>query len=336
VNIPLVAPLFAPFAFLPASYARPLFTTLGLWIVVAAYRAVVGLTGATGLRAALIAALFTINGPLMYSLQIGNTTHHVLWLLTIAAGRMRDGRDVGSGILVALSAVLKLPLALLGLWFGVERRLRAVVVFVLTMVAIGVLSLAVFGVEEHRRWYTGVMRPFSSRPMVAYNVQSIDGAVARQMTDADVGEWLPVDAGSGFLVVRSFLLVVLAASTAWVLLRAAPARSAGVLYLDLSILLCFAIVASPVSWTHYYLLLLLPLGLYVGDALAVPRTAPWRALIVLAVLLISPPVRPLLILDYLAHGFGPRALISHYLAGGLILLGVLLAARWRLSPEERA
>jgi hypothetical protein len=333
VNIPVVAWLFAPFAALPPRFARLLFTTLGLWVVVAAYRGMLRLTGAAGGRAALIGLLFAINGPLMYSIQIGNTTHHVLWLLVVAAGAIVAGRDTRAGWLVGIAALLKLPLMLLGGYLAAERRTRAIAAVAATLAIALVLSLALFGVREHQQWYREVVEPFSSRPMVAYNVQSVDGALARLTTAANVGEWLPVEVGKGFRIVRAAVLILLIGTTAWVVLGSPRAVAAEALLLDMSIVLCLAIVTSPIAWTHYYLLLLLPLGLYAGGKLPVPQTSSWRALVAISVLLISPPVRPVLIVKYLDTGLLPRAVISHYLAGGLLLLGVMLAARVRNQKQ---
>jgi hypothetical protein len=100
-------------------------------------------------------------------------------------------------------------------------------------------------------------------------------------------------------------------------------------YTELSIVLCLALIASPISWTHYYLFLLLPLSLYFGNKLDIPNRGVWFSLMAASALLISPPV---VIVGNNLSILGPLAsklLISHYLFGGLLLLGILLAARLR-------
>jgi hypothetical protein len=333
VNIPIVALLVAPLAAVPQPAARLLYTTAGLWIAVAAYRVLSAYCAAAGKPALLIGLLFVVNGPLMYSVQIGNNTHHVLLILAAALWALDRGKEALGGILVAVAGILKLPLLLLGAYFVVRRRPRAIAAFGATIGGCVLLSIALFGMEAHRQWFDEVVKPFAGRPMAAYNVQSIDGLLARQLTDADIGEWMTVEAGPSFHALRLAALLALVLGVAWAFLgtRAAGGHTTD---LEFSILLAAAIVASPISWTHYYLLLLVPFSLYAGRCLPVPRKGGWLALMIASIALASLPVRQLFILGSLAHGALPRLLISHYLAGGVILLAVLIAARRQPPPAS--
>ena len=60
--------------------------------------------------------------------------------------------------------------------------------------------------------------------------------------------------------------------------------------LEFSIVLVLAVVTSPVSWSHYYLLLLLPWALYLGGRLGLPDDAATRWLMAGGMLLASLPV----------------------------------------------
>lgn len=75
--------------------------------------------------------------------------------------------------------------------------------------------------------------------------------------------------------------------------------------------------------------LLIPFALYIGNNLAVPQGKIWYRLIISSVFLISFPVITANISNLLIKNLYSRLLISHYFFGGVLLLGILLAARLR-------
>jgi hypothetical protein len=77
--------------------------------------------------------------------------------------------------------------------------------------------------------------------------------------------------------------------------------------------------------------LLLPFALYLGKRLAVPQGGIWSNLMLVSILLTSLPVITAETSNTLVRFLYSKLLISHYFFGGIILLGVLLAARWYTS-----
>ena len=145
------------------------------------------------------------------------------------------------------------------------------------------LSLAVFGLEINIDWYRNCIEPFVGGVMPAFNVQSIDGFLARLETGpALLMEWTPLAASLWHKIVRSIVLV----GDVHPRLRGhrprgdrSAARRRGrssATALEFSIVLVLAVVTSPVSWSHYYLLLLLPWALYLGGRLGLPDDAATR------------------------------------------------------------
>jgi len=97
-----------------------------------------------------------------------------------------------------------------------------------------------------------------------------------------------------------------------------------------------ALVASPLSWVHYYLLLLAPAALLMGGRLpaAGDRSARW--LIYGGLMLASMPVA---IADLGKSALGPlaaRSAVSVSLFGGSSMLGGLMRAAWLVLSRERA
>ena len=331
VNIPIVAWLFTPLSLLSRPLAGRIFTALGLAAVGLACYGLITLTRVAGWKRAAVAGLFIINGPLYNSLREGNLTHFVLLIVCAALWCLEKNRETGAGALLAIAGVLKPPLVLLAAPFLLRRRWRIVAGFGVTVAGIAGLSLAMFGLETHRAWWAHCVQPFAGRPLGAFNVQSVDGVLARLLTgSAHLEDWSPITTlGPAFAAIRAIVVALLVGASAWVCLRAGRPATAAEERLECAIALCLALLISPITWTHYYLLLLLPVALHLGGGLAVPAGRGWSALLGLAVALISLPVTE----PSAAGSPVSELLISRYFIGGALLLGLFVAARWRGVPH---
>ncbi len=323
VNIPIIAFLFTPFSLLQCHHAKILFTIIGGLAVLTTCYLLLKLTKVSGWKRIALIGVFVINGPLYNSLREGNITHFVLLLLLAAFFCLEKKHDLWLGILLGIAALLKIPLFLLGVYFFLRGRWRVIVGFSASLLTIVGASLLLFGIELHLLWLHQCIEPFAGKPLAAFNVQSVSAFLARLLTNNSLIYWLPTEVGWRFKMMQYVLLSVLAGGTLWVCWRSKASTTLEVEKLEFSIFLCLALVTSPISWTHYYLLLLLPVSLYLGNRLAVPQGRRWVSLVVLSILLISPPVTLIESQNLLV-----RLLISHYFFGGILLLGVLLAARW--------
>ncbi|MFE1748807.1 glycosyltransferase family 87 protein [Coleofasciculus sp. H7-2] len=333
VNIPIIAYLFTPFSPFPLHRAQYLLAVLSVLAVVASCYFTVKLTKVSGDKRIAIIGLFAINGPLYYSFRYGNATHFVFLLLIGAFFCIQNKREVFLGILVAIAALMKIPLVLFGVYFVLRRRWQVVAGFSAALLVIGGASLLLFGVDLHLTWFRECIQSFAGKPLAAYNVQSVDGFLARLLTDGNLKNWLPLEVGWDFKVMRYALLSLLFGTTFWVFWRSKSPTTLEEENLEFSIVLCLALVTSPISWTHYYLFLLLPLSLYVGNKLVVPNQRLWFSLMIPSILLISFPVTSILVDFKPLTFFTSKLLISHYFFGGVLLLGVLLAAQWHNSKR---
>ena len=233
------------------------------------------------------AALLSIlaNGPLVNSLREGNTTHFILLLLVVALLLWRAGAEYAAGLVLGLCALFKLPLLLFGALFPAartlargrrrrhrDRRRRAAV-------AGGVRprrsNRLVPGLRRAvpRRRHAGLQRAVDRRlprsgwrparrccmewtPLAAVAVAQ-DRAQHRAVGDVHRSPSCAIDPRRPQRAGR----------------RARSQRDT----LEFSLVLTLAVVTSPVSWSHYYLLLLLPWGLYLGGRLRPARRSQRRA-----------------------------------------------------------
>jgi hypothetical protein len=326
VNLPALGLFCIPFGFLEEYSAAVVFALLSLVATVAAWRQLCRLAGLTGRGRWLLAGVFLVNGPLFYSLREANATTFVLPLLAAALAALLAGQAFRSGALLAVAGLIKPPLMLLPAYYFFRRRWGVVAGCAAVVVPTVLLSLLLFGTDVHRIWYERCLAPYARGPVAAYNSQSVTSFLARFWAPGDYGEnWKPVEVGIGFAVLNRGLTLALGVGVLLICLRRSSGRAAAE-RLDFCLVLGLALLLSPISWTHYLLLLLLPGALFLGRQLG---AEPARGQIVgmgLAFLLMSVPVRAWA----LRHWY-ECLLVAHPFAGILLLMAVLAVARWRLG-----
>ena len=335
VNIPIIAYLFTPFSLLSLPAAQILFMLLTAAAIGLTFYLFFKLTNLSGWQQIAVISLFAINGPLLYSIRDGNATHLLLPLFAAGLFCLKKEREVWLGIIIAIAALIKIPFFLLGGYFLLRGRWRVLIAMAATVLAITGASVLLFGFDVHLSWYQQCIQPYSGKPVAAYNVQSLDGFLARLLSNDNLLNWKPLSLGWNFKLLRYGLMALLTGATIWFCWRSKSPDSIEAKYSEFSIALCFSMLISPISWSHYYSLLLIPLSLYFSDRLAIPHKKIWLGLILLSVYLISLPVirvgneRPIIQLIL------SKFLISHYFLGGVLLLAILAIAVWMKAKDSQ-
>jgi hypothetical protein len=160
----------------------------------------------------------------------------------------------------------------------------------------------------------------------------VNGFLAHLLTRGHLRDWYPIDAGARFSMVSAGLSAVLVAAVVISCWRAGPASSSGARRVELCLVLCLTVLIAPISWTHYDLLLLVPGAALVSQWASLERRS--RVDLVVALVLISPPVVVLSIQNRIGNALYERLLISHYFAGAVAMLAVLIAERQRIAEVD--
>lgn len=342
VNLPLLAYLFAPFVPLSKTAAGAALFALGLVASVGAWWSLVKLARLDRDEALVLLLAFCANGPLQYSFKIGNTTQIVLFMVLLGMLALRRGREVTAGVLLGSAALIKLPLLLLGVYFAARGRWRVALAGAAVCAAAGGLSILIFGWDLHVHWYEHAIKPFSSRPLSAYNNQSVAAFFARlDHGRSYLFNWhlktvdpAMVTAGKmAGLAILGLAAAVFIWPRRWKPGRILTADRGAVTELEVCIVLGLAMVVSTVSWSHYYLWLLAPAAYLIG------RNNPFQLsgwLRCCGLVAFIGAMLPVLAVHTGTPPFWGRAYsfvaVSHHLLSGLLLLAVLLVARWRLQP----
>ena len=337
VNMPVIAYLFAPFATGSLLAGASVFTLLGAGFTVAAWALLAKLARLDLADRWRLALLFAASGPLAYSLREGNTSHMVLFALAAGLVLIRAGRSGSAGALLACAALIKPPLILFGAFFLLRRDWRGVAGFSAILAGVAALSTALFGWAENLRWFDVCILQFSHRWLSAFNVQSIPGFLFRLSGGAGLlTDWHAYPPPAGLELPAKLCIMLLLAVALLVALPApargeavSPARRARRRDLQYLLVLVLTVIASPLTWSHYYAWLLVPAALFLGERREQPATR--RMLGWTAIWLVTPLARFIAFKAPAALFVYKNIAVSHFLFGGLLWFGLLA---WSLACED--
>ncbi|SFA75286.1 alpha-1,2-mannosyltransferase [Amycolatopsis marina] len=237
---PLSAILFSPLYLLPwqaAKFVLTLASVLGLvaTLVVTAYR-VYGrrsLALVLGLGVAAAGLLFE---PVRQTIHFGQINLILMGLVAVDCllPRTRWPR----GLLIGLAAAIKLTPAVFVLFFLVRRQYRAAAVTVASFAGFSLAGFALAPWQSLKYWFDFLPRT-DTTVGVAYAFNQSYQAILHRV----LGEGLARSAVWALLVAGTFVL-------AWVAAR--RARAAGDDVVALLAIACWAVLASPISWSHHW------------------------------------------------------------------------------------
>lgn len=227
---PVAALLFGPFAALPPGPARVLMFVAGFAAVIGALR----LLQVEDWRCYAVAA---VSAPAINSLGLGAITSFLL-LGTALAWRYRDNRGVAA-VATAFTAVLKLFLWPLAIWLLATRRWRAAVLCAGVSVVLLLGGWAVIDFAGLRSYPTLVHLLEQVEAPVSYSLIALLGVSGTAATAATIA------------------LSLSAAVAIWLAARGADGDRRG-----LAVAVLASLVAAPLVWLHYFLLLFVPIALY--------------------------------------------------------------------------
>ncbi len=327
VNLPVVGWLFAPLVAFGEHGSSWVYLAIGAPLTCLAWY----LLERAFAAGPILLLLFLVNGPMVNSLREGNSTHVILLLLVLGLLLWRAGRGFAAGALFALCAVIKLPLLLLGVYFAARGNWRIIAGGAATLVAVLALSVLVHGVQTNLAWYRDSVAPFLGNAMAAFNVQSIDGFLMRLPTgSASLHDWTSHRPALFHRIARSVTVGLLLGGTCWLMWRAGK-RTDRRDSVELCLVLALALVISPISWSHYYLLMLLPAALCLGGqtidaSYPVERKVFWIGFALTSLPVVPPPLPGTWLGD-----LAGRTIVSFWLFGGLLIFAAHARCLWKLG-----
>ena len=265
-NPPTAMLYFAPFTIVPLAVARLLFLAASQLALLATAVLTWRLLRPSphplvwlGLLVGLVALL----DPFSLAFRLGQVDLLILFALTLAAYRLRNGDDLWAGVAVGIAAALKLSPGLLLLYFLWRGHWRALMGTLTTAGLIGLASLGLAGTETWQYYLTHRLPDLLAGSSL-FNNLSLPGLILRVFMGPELAQTMldiqPTIAIARVLTIIAVLVVLIVA--AWALGR--RSRSGSALVLEFSLVVVVMLLISGVSWPHYLCWLLPLLGLAVA------------------------------------------------------------------------
>lgn len=323
VNFPLLAYVFVPLSNLPKALAGALFFLAGYISILPLAYWLVKFSNLKGWLRFIILALLAVSGPLDYSVWLGNTTHMIMLVLLIALWLFKQGWHWLSGILFGSVGLIKIPLILPAGYFFIRRQWRVVGGGLLIVLAVLGLSLWLIPFSLNSTWLSRCILSSAGHPVAAYNNQSAIGFFAREFMPGNLG-WDLLTPTSEYKFASNIALFFLYMPVfAMLILGRNTSRTKNVLLLEFFIFLVCSLLTSPISWTHYFVLLLAPISFYLADDSLKSNKAWLNILLWIGAVLITLPVK---LEQALFEMTNQSLLLSLHFVGGLLLYVVLFLA----------
>jgi hypothetical protein len=260
VNIPLLAYLFAPFSYLTKAEAGRIFFLINAASLVPLAYWLVRFGNLTGWRRWAILFLLLINGPLDYSIWLGNSTSLVMLGTVLALWWFQRGKEWRTGALLGINSLVKIPLILPSLYFLVRKQWKVVGGAAMVVGLAAALSFFFIPASLNQEWFSACILSLSGEPIAAYNNQSVVGLLSRELIPGvRLDYWFPVAPSPIFRMASRSAMVVLFVPVIIILLyRWRVPRTKTIYLLEYFIVLACSILASPIAWTHYFMMIWFP------------------------------------------------------------------------------
>lgn len=315
VNFPLLAYLFVPLSRLPKELAGGLFFLIGYISILPLSYWLVKFSDLKGWVRWVVLVLLAVNGPLDYSIWLGNTTHLIMLVLVILLWLFKQNRHWLAGVLLGGIGLIKIPLILPAGYFFIRKQWRLVGGGILIVAVVLGLSLLLVPFSLNSTWLNRCILSSAGNPVAAYNNQSVVGYLAREFMPGNTG-WDPLLPTVEYKWASSIAMLLLYTPVLVMLfLGRKISRFSGILLLEFFIVLVCSLLTSPISWTHYFMLLLIPAAFYAADKGLRSNQIWMNVLCGVSLIFISIPVKLTLALF---QQTGLRLFLSPQFIGGLL------------------
>ncbi|MDA1055138.1 MAG: glycosyltransferase family 87 protein [Planctomycetota bacterium] len=249
----------------------------------------------------------------------------------------RQDRHITAGIWLGLATAIKLFPGFLIVYFVLQRQWRAVAATAIAFAAITVATATILGVDAYKTYIADVV-PQAVEWKSTWNNASWPGLCAKLFNPANGHT-------SAVPLVQSQLLEVLATGLGWLVILGGlavvtwHARSETARDHAFALTVTAMLLLSPVTWEHYFLMLLLPLAMLWKDD---RRTFIARCVFVIAFVVLCLPIYAMCN-TFIEGGFGEGTatvaqtltLLSMQCYAMLILFGQGVLRAWSLGESRR-
>lgn len=208
----------------------------------------------TTAQVGLVCALTGLFYPVVKAYTLGQLQTWINALFAVALACWLGGRRATAGALLGVICLWKPQYGLLLGWGALRRQWRFVSSLAAVVLAGLVLSLTLYGVEDHRG-YVGVLSYLGRHGEAYIPNQSLNGLLQRLWRNGDALRWWPdryPPYRAALFALTSVVALLGLGAALWLPRRSA--RAGGVE--DLGLFVVTLTMVSPIAWEHHYGVLL--------------------------------------------------------------------------------
>ncbi|CAN5793765.1 hypothetical protein BH23ACT11_BH23ACT11_24190 [soil metagenome] len=242
LNPPFWTLVVLPFGALPSIYAYRLFILLSVFMILGSTAWMAGELRLRAGWAVLAAGMILVSSPMLATLALGQMYPFLVLGLVAAWVADRRGLDVPSGAALGLVMALKPSLAPLILWPALRKKWESVVAVIVSGVTTTVAAALAFGPDQTLRYLEVLL---DEKVDGFWDNASLAGFATRTFTDTRYAEPLAM--------LPSAIPMAYALGIVAIILTAIRFRDGS--EVGLWALTAATLLASPIAWNNYLLLL---------------------------------------------------------------------------------
>ena len=251
-----------------------------------------------------IATLLLTSNSLAQQINHGQFNLVLLLLITGSWLADRSGREEAAGLLLGIAAAIKLFPAFLAIYFIAQRRWRSLAICVLSFLTINGLAATIFGADCYRTYFQEIVPRVNHGFRDFWPNASLNGYWCK-LFDAPNGHVIPlVKCPTAYRIATFVSSCVVVGLIFW------KCRSSRTLVQrDLAFGACVLamVLVSPITWDHYFLMLLLSWAILWKQM----QPHPANRVLVLASVLVLATIYPKWIWCWTIPGPGELVLDPH-------------------------
>jgi hypothetical protein len=270
--------------------------------------------------------------PVLDNLWHGNITALIFFCFSASYLLLRKGSRFWAGFILGLIILIKMTPAIFVVYFLWRRDWKYVGGAIAGSLAIFIVSTLTVGLSGQLAYAALILAQLKAGGVAAFNNQSIAGFLLHALTNGNVNGWETMDVPSWITYVRYLLVAGFAGTVAWVM-RVRPEKREQPLFtedLDLSLLIGVMLLASPITWYHYYFWIFFPLVIVFDHFLSGSPSRRRMVLFAIAyALLVTQAFSQIRSFDpqFIQTVWIMRVLLSTSFLGAVLLMGIILRIR---------
>lgn len=263
--------------------------------------------------------IFSLLTPTYYMAFLNQTHPFFLFMTILAVYIAAHKQDIFSGLVLAIAVSVKITPVIIVLHWLISGRKKSVLSFAAWSVVLGILSVLFLGIKINMEYLSNLNR-ISNVLLVSFNNQSFAAWwLGRSYDLSEILYWRMYPLADSIKIV-GFCLILMVAAYFTMFYQRKQSNPSHLDAISISSLLVASTIFTPIAWTHYYIVLLVPLLILMDGALQTKQV--WLMVtIIITVLLNNWP----LAINPLNPQFSPFTILrSHFYAGIICLCSLLI------------